>query len=298
MPKVMILGVAGMLGNVLFRELSASGEYDVWGSARSTDSLRTVVPDALLGRILPDVDATDVLAVRRLLDESRPDVVVNAIGVIKQDPRVQNLGNTVAVNALFPHLLAEHCAEIGARLIHVSTDCVFSGESGKYTERSQPDPHDFYGMSKLLGEVVSPALVLRTSIIGHELAGNRSLIDWFLSRSGTVRGFTRAIYSGVTTTEFARLLSTVVIPRPQLSGLLHVAAEPISKHDLLTLVAKQYRWDGQIVPDDSFVCDRSLVADHLQTLTGYRPPDWPTMIRAMYESSPYSRIEDAGLVDA
>jgi dTDP-4-dehydrorhamnose reductase len=298
MTKVMILGVAGMLGNVLFRELSASEQYDVWGTARSTESLRTVVPEALLGKISPNVDATDVPSVRRLLEQFGPNVVVNAIGVIKQDPRVQNLSNTVAVNALFPHVLAEHCAEIGARLIHVSTDCVFSGEGGAYTELSRPDPHDFYGMSKLLGEVASPALVLRTSIIGHELASNRSLIDWFLSSSGTVRGFTRAIYSGVTTTEFARLLGSVVIPQSQLSGLLHVAAEPISKHDLLTLIAKQYRWNGVIVPDDSFVCDRSLMADSLRTLTGYRPPDWPTMIQAMYESSPYSRIEEAGLVDA
>ena len=298
MLKVLILGAAGMLGHVLFRELSASGQYDVWAAARSTEGLRGAVPEPLLGRVSSNVDAADVASVRQMLNEARPNVVVNAIGVIKQDPRLQDLGNTVAVNALFPHLLANQCAEIGARLIHVSTDCVFSGEDGKYTELSQPDPSDFYGLSKLLGEVVSPALVLRTSIIGHEVTGKRSLIDWFLSSSGTVRGFTRAIYSGVTTTEFARLLASVVIPQPELSGLLHVAAEPISKHDLLTLVAKQYQWDGVIVPDGSFICDRSLVAEKLQALTGYRPPDWPTMIRAMYESSPHSRSETAELVRA
>jgi dTDP-4-dehydrorhamnose reductase len=288
MPTVMILGVTGMLGHVLFRELTACASYDVRGTARSIEALRGAIPPAPLGNVTTDIDAADFASVRRLLDQVRPDVVINAIGIIKQDPRIRNLATTVAVNALFPHHLAEHCTDIGARLIHVSTDCVFSGQDGKYTESDQPDAHDFYGLSKLLGEVASPALVLRTSIIGHELTGHRSLIDWFLSSSGTVHGFTRAIYSGVTTVEFARLIASVIIPRPQLAGLMHVAAAPISKHDLLTLVAKQYNWSGVIIPQDSFACDRSLIAERLQAATGYQPPDWPTMIRAMYESSPYS----------
>ena len=208
---------------------------------------------------------------------------MNCVGVIKQRPDVQDAAHTVTMNALLPHQLAEVCTQTGSRLIHVSTDCVFSGRQGGYAESDLPDPADLYGRSKWLGEVTTaPALTLRTSIVGHELTTNRSLVDWFLSQRGTVRGFTRAIYSGVTTVEFARLLHTVVLPNEELTGLYHVAAEPITKYDLLRLVAEAYQWPGELVPDGDFVCDRSMRADLLAGATGYRPPGWPQMIRSMH----------------
>ncbi|BFU42436.1 dTDP-4-dehydrorhamnose reductase family protein [Krasilnikovia sp. MM14-A1004] len=296
--KVLILGVTGMLGHVLLRELGDREDLDVRGVARHADSLENQIPDALARRVITGVDATNFKSVRRVIWRTQPDIVVNCIGVIKQDPRVGDSVTTVAVNSLFPHLLARECAERGVRLVHVSTDCVFSGVQGDYSEDSVPDPVDFYGRSKLLGEVPAPALVLRTSIIGHELRGNRSLIDWFLKASGTVRGFTRAIYTGVTTFEFARLLADVVIPDERLTGLLHVASDKISKYDLLGLVAKEYDWQGSIVPSEDVVCDRSMRADRFFELTGYRAPDWPTMIREMREHStrwgaPVQRLANA-----
>ena len=281
-PKVLILGATGMLGHTLFRDLTATRTVDVYGTARSVAAAREAAPAALAERIVPGVDALNMDSVSRVLGELQPDIVVNCVGVIKQDPGVKDLIRTISVNSLFPHLLAQECARLGARLIHVSTDCVFSGARGGYKETDNPDPSDGYGRSKLIGELTeAPCLTLRTSIIGHEIGTRRSLVDWFLSQTGVVNGYTRAIYTGVTTTEFANLLSTVVFPRPELIGLLQVASQPISKYELLRLIAQEYGWEGTIEPYDDFVCDRSLSGDAFHALTGYRPPAWPAMIAEM-----------------
>ncbi|WP_123602177.1 SDR family oxidoreductase [Micromonospora sp. Llam0] len=281
--RVLIAGATGMLGHTLLRELSADPALDVHGTARDLADRAHHFPAPLVERIADGIDATRFDQVRRIVDELRPDVVVNCVGVIKQRPDVRDATHTVTLNALFPHLLAQTCGQFGSRLIHVSTDCVFSGRRGGYVEDDLPDPPDLYGRSKLLGEVTREgALTLRTSIIGHELTSSRSLVDWFLSRPGVVQGWTGAIYTGVTTVEFARLLRTVVLPRTDLTGLYHLAAEPISKYDLLRLIAEVYRWPGDIAPDDGFVCDRSMRADRLADVTGYRPPSWPDMVRSMH----------------
>jgi dTDP-4-dehydrorhamnose reductase len=262
----------------------------VHGSARDIEVLRGAFSDRLLARVTPNIDARDMDSVRRLLEAVQPDVLINCVGVIKQNPGVIDPVSTIAVNALVPHLLAEECAGKGIRLIHVSTDCVFSGNRGNYVETDYPDPVDLYGRSKLLGELVTPpALTLRTSVIGHELRSNRSLVDWFLSQSGTVNGYTRAIFSGITATEFAHLLASVILPRTDLTGLLHVASTPISKYELLRLVAQEYRWTGQLIPFDDFRCNRSLSADAVFTLAGYRPPPWTEMIAEMRRSDSFAR---------
>ncbi|MEV0155915.1 SDR family oxidoreductase [Micromonospora sp. NPDC050686] len=276
--RVLIVGATGMLGHTLVRQLGETAGLEVYGSARTSDALGAIFPRDVAARIVGGVDVRDMAQVERLLDRVRPEVVVNCVGVIKQRPDVRDAVHTVTLNALFPHLLATECARRDSRLIHVSTDCVFSGDRGGYVETDIPDPPDLYGRSKLLGELGAPALTLRTSIVGHEVSSNRSLIDWFLSQTQEVHGFTKAIYSGVTTTEFAHLLGAVVIPRDHLTGLYHVAASPISKYDLLRLVAEAYGWPGRIVPDDRLSCDRSMSAEALALRTGYRPPPWHQMI--------------------
>jgi dTDP-4-dehydrorhamnose reductase len=284
--RVLVLGASGMLGHALLRELSGVDGIEAYGTVRSLESFYDRIPHDLLDRVRVGVDATDSASVEQVIDELRPDVVVNAIGVIKQDPAVGDAARTVQLNALLPHQLADHCARRGARLVLVSTDCVFSGRKGRYKESDLPDPSDFYGRSKLLGEsTAASCLTLRTSIVGHELGTTRSLIDWFLAQSGTVRGFTRAIYSGLTTPEFARMLATVVLPATDLTGLFHVASAPISKHELLHLVAEEYGWQGTITPDDGVDCDRSLDAARFRERTGYEPPTWPTMIKEMREAA-------------
>ncbi|MDG4809020.1 SDR family oxidoreductase [Micromonospora sp. WMMD1120] len=283
--RVLVLGATGMLGHALVRELSVDPGLDVYGAARSMDDRAHLFPPDLLARITPALDVSRFDQVRQVLDDIRPDVVVNCVGVIKQRPDVRDAVQTVHLNALLPHLLADACARRGSRLVHVSTDCVFSGARGGYRESDLPDPPDLYGRSKLLGETtMAPALTLRTSIIGHELTTNRSLLDWFLSQQGPVGGYTRAIYSGVTTVEFARLLREVVLPREDLTGLYHLATEPISKYDLLHLVADVYGWRGELRPNADVVLDRSMCADALAQTTGYRPPSWPDLIRQLHDA--------------
>lgn len=281
--RILILGVTGMLGNALFCELGSEDGIEVYGTARSNGHGINIddVPHAR--KIYTGVDARDLESLDDVFRECRPEVIINCIGVIKQDPKIMNAASTIEVNSLFPHLLADKRRESGARLIHVSTDCVFSGLRGGYVESDNPDPADFYGRSKLLGEIDQEgSITLRTSIIGHELSSAVSLLDWFLEQKGEVKGFTNAIFSGITTVEFASLIRNVVLPRSDLWGLFHVASTPISKFELLSMAAEEYGWTGSIVPFDEFVCDRSLNADSLFSETGYRPPDWPEMLSTLH----------------
>lgn len=285
--RVLVLGVTGMLGHTLMSEFDATRSLEVYGSARDPGLLPEYLSADQLDRVLLGVNALDLESLRRALKEVQPGIVVNCIGVIKQDPAVDDAVNTINVNSLFPHLLARECARQNARLIHISTDCVFSGRRGNYVESDIPDPSDLYGRSKLLGEVtVPPHLTLRTSIIGHELGTTRSLVSWFLSQVGVVKGYARAIYSGLTTTEFARLLARVVFPRTDMVGLFHVASTPISKFDLLRMIADAYGWTGELVRDEAIVVDRSLSEESFFSLTGYRAPSWPAMIAEMHRSMP------------
>jgi dTDP-4-dehydrorhamnose reductase len=190
------------------------------------------------------------------------------------------------VNAMLPHRLSRYCATQGSRLVHISTDCVFAGTRGNYRESDTPDATDLYGQSKLIGEVRDErhAITLRSSIIGHELQSRYALIDWFLSQQDRVRGYTRAIFSGVPVAEMARIIGEIVLPRPELHGLYHVAAAPVSKYELLRLVAAEYGKTIEIVPDDSVVIDRSLNGDRFTHATGYVAPPWPDLVRLMRAS--------------
>lgn len=288
--RVLVLGVTGMLGHALMSQLGSMGPFELYGSARRVGLLPEYLPADLLERVILGVDASDLDSVRRAIGEARPDIVVNCIGVIKQDPAIEDTANTITVNSLFPHLLARECARQNARLVHISTDCVFSGRRGHYAEGDLPDPIDLYGRSKLLGEVTFvPHLTLRTSIIGHELGTTRSLVDWFLSQSGVVKGFAKSMYSGLTTTELARVLAKVVFPRSEVAGLFHVASSPISKFELLGLVAAEYGWEGELVRDSAIVVDRTLSSEPFSGVTGYRAPSWPAMVAELHRFMPARR---------
>lgn len=281
--KVLIFGATGMLGHTLFHDLSLRENISVHATTRSREGLVRWFAPELMEHIHTPVDADDFVSVVRVLEEVRPEVVINCIGVIKQLATGKNPIACISINALFPHLLAKECAQIGARLIHFSTDCVFSGKKGGYVESDFADCDDLYGRTKLLGEVDYPhAVTLRTSIIGHELNASVSLIDWFLAQEGRVKGFTKAIYSGFPTVEMARIIAEVVIPRPDLCGLYHVSSAAISKYDLLCLVREEYGKSIEIDPDDGFVCDRSLDSSRFRTTTGYAPPTWEEMVQRMH----------------
>ena len=280
--RVLILGASGMLGNAMFRVFAEVADNVVFGSVRS-ESARRHFPDTLKENILCGVDVENQDALARLFGTVQPDLVINCVGLVKQLAESDDPVLTIPINSLLPHRLAALCRVAGARLVHVSTDCVFSGNKGAYVESDFADADDLYGRTKLLGEVDYPhAITVRTSIIGHELAGSRSLINWFLAQEGKIRGYTRAIFSGLPTVVLAGLVRDVIVPRPELHGLYHVAAQPISKFDLLRLVADVYGKRIDIEPSEALVIDRSLDAGRFQAATGYTAPAWEDMIRTMH----------------
>jgi len=281
--KVMILGVTGMLGNAMFRVLSEDSELVVWGTVRDS-SAQKYFSGEMSKQLLFGVDVENQDSLVRSFADVRPDVVINCVGLVKQLADANDPLQALPINSLLPHRLAALCKAASARLVHISTDCVFSGSTGGYCESDFPDADDLYGRSKLLGEVDYPhAITLRTSIIGHELSGNRSLVGWFLAQQKQVKGFTKAIFSGLPTVELAHLVRDIVLPNTSLRGLYHVAAKPINKFDLLMLIADTYSKEIEIIPDESLVIDRSLNADRFNVATGYVPPEWPKLIRRMYE---------------
>lgn len=281
--RVLVLGASGMLGNAMLRWFAASGAHEAWGSVRSVAAQSLLAPTLREHVIVGvDVESTDNLA--RLFGQVRPNVVINCIGLVKQLAEAQDPLSAITINALLPHRLAHLCAAACARLVHISTDCVFAGTKGMYVEDDFADACDLYGRSKYLGEVDYPhAVTLRTSIIGHELAGSHGLVGWFLSQPGPVKGFTRAIFSGLPTVELAKVVGNHVLPRPDLRGLYHVSVAAIAKYDLLKLVALAYGKNTTITPDDRLVIDRSLDSRRFRELTGYVPPTWVQLVRSMRE---------------
>ncbi len=279
--RVLILGATGMLGHKLWQAYRE--RYEVWGTAR------TVVPAAASSglfdpaRMISGVEAADPATAARALDQAEPQVVVNCVGIVKQLAAARDPIASITVNSLFPHRLARLCRDRGCRLIHLSTDCVFSGRKGGYGEDDLPDPEDLYGRSKLLGEVSGEgALTIRSSIIGRELATSNGLVEWFLAQRGkAVPGYRRAIYSGFTTIAMARIIADIIDGQPGLSGVWHVSSDPISKYDLLRLLRGAYGVEVEVVPDTAVAVDRSLDSSRFRALAGFVPPSWPEMLREM-----------------
>jgi dTDP-4-dehydrorhamnose reductase len=281
--KVLILGASGMLGNAMMRVFAQDPAHEVWGTARSP-SVRQFFSAELRERILVGIDVENQDTLTRLFAELRPAVVVNCIGLVKQVENSDDPLLALAVNSMLPHRLARLCKLVDARLVHISTDCVFKGAKGDYRESDPSDAEDLYGKSKFLGEVAYPGTVtLRTSIIGRELASAHGLIDWFLAQKGRVKGYRRAVFSGLPTVELARIVRDTVLPHQELSGLYHVSSAPIDKLSLLRLVADVYGKSIDIVPDDAVAIDRSLNADLFAEATGYMSPAWQNLVRSMHD---------------
>lgn len=291
--KILILGASGMLGHSLFKYFSAQSGFETYGTARGMGRLAAYYSEEELGRIYDGVDAELFDSVIDVFGRIRPDVVINCIGIIKQLKNAEDPLLSLNINALFPHRLAKLAQVSGTRLIHISTDCVFDGKKGNYTEDDPATAYDLYGKTKNLGELTQypNSITLRTSIIGHELNKSLSLIDWFLSQRDDVKGFTKAIYSGFPTIELASIIRELVIPLPDLCGLYHVSSHPIKKYDLLKLVADVYGKEIEIMPYDEFVLDRSLNSDRFRRVTGYNPPTWRELVRKMHQEYVLNKME-------
>lgn len=274
--RILVLGGDGMLGHQLLRGLAARHSvrvslrkpldaYREFGIFNETNSYG-------------EVDVRDTRRLADVFDRFRPEVVINAVGVVKQRLDAEPV-ETIEINALFPHRLLALARTFDARVVQISTDCVFYGSRGMYREDDVPDAADLYGRSKLLGELVEDGCItLRTSIIGPELTRKTGLLEWFLAQQGgSIRGFKRAIFSGFTTFEMTRIVERVVT-RPGTSGLYHVSSEPISKYELLSRIRTALNLDVRIEADETFICDRSLESSRFRQAFEYEPPTWDAMI--------------------
>ncbi|HQZ83940.1 MAG TPA: SDR family oxidoreductase [Pyrinomonadaceae bacterium] len=289
--KILVLGSTGMLGHKLVQRLSP--HFDVYSTIRSTFASIERFGIFAKDRIIENVEASDAATLERVVGEVSPDVLINAIGVVKQVPSAKDVISTLELNSILPQRLAILSKRFGFRLIHFSTDCVFDGGGGMYTEQDTPNALDLYGKSKQLGEISQEnALTIRSSIIGRELSSAHGLVEWFLSnRGGRVSGYTTAIYSGFPTIVIADIIRGLIVRHPDLSGVHHIASEPIDKYELLGLVDEFYDAAIEIEPSDQLVIDRSLDGSAFNALTGFKPEDWPTMIRKMAaDTTPYDEF--------
>ncbi|QJT30075.1 SDR family oxidoreductase [Aeromonas media] len=280
--NVLILGATGMLGYSLFSNFAGNSTLNVTGTVRSLTG-KAAFFAKYQKKLLQGIDVTDIASLEQAIVTTKPAVVINCIGLIKQHDIAKQHVAAIEINALLPHQLAALCDQYGARLIHFSTDCVFDGKQGMYQEADLPTATDLYGKSKCLGEVnYGRHLTLRTSIIGHELDSAVSLVDWFLSQSGAVNGFSKAVFSGVPTCYIAKLLAENILNKPEICGLYHLSAEPINKHSLISLVADIYGKEIEINESTQLVIDRSLDSSRLRQAIAFTPLSWRELIEFMH----------------
>lgn len=287
----MILGAAGMLGHKVCQAFAGHERIALVRRPASAYEEHHRVFDGV--RLVGEVDALDGEALEDTLRQTAPDAIVNCIGLVKQLEDAEDPFLAVSINALLPHRLARLGEELGARVVHISTDCVFDGSRGSYRETDRADAVDLYGRSKALGETTSrqsAAVTLRTSFIGRELGSStHGLLEWLLSRDGgTVDGYAGSIFSGLTALALAGVVRRLVERHPDLSGVYQVGGPPISKYDLLRLVVEIYGLDIEVRRTDEPRIDRSLVTDAFRQATGYQAPSWREMISKTFEDpTPY-----------
>jgi dTDP-4-dehydrorhamnose reductase len=290
LKKVLVFGATGMLGHKLYQVLRKT--YDVVGTIRTgykTISRYGFMEPTIL---VPRFDAMDFNAVRQVIDSIRPDVVVNCIGIINKLVDKAGPEATTKLNAELPHEIHRLCQPKGIRLIHISTDCVFSGKKGNYSEDDPSDVTDLYGQTKYRGEVKGEgALTIRTSIIGRELNTSNGLLEWLISnKSGKVNGWANAIFSGFPTLHLSRIIADIIENHPGLSGLYNVSSEPINKYTLLVLINQAFNLGVEINSVSEPVEDRSLDSTRFRKSTGFVPLPWQQMIKELAEdSAPYAK---------
>jgi len=276
--KILILGGNGMLGHHFLNAWQES--HDVKVTLRESIDKYNNIQLFNNENSYFDVDVCSINRVESVINDFSPDAIVNAIGITKQLTQKESPELSIRVNALFPHLLAELCEKNKVRLVHLSTDCIYSGKKGTYSEIDDSDAEDLYGKTKYLGEIDQEHVVtLRKSTIGLELSGAHGLIEWFLSQTGVINGYRKAIYTGLISSELAKVIELLLVQHPTLSGIWNVASKPINKYDLLQRLSQRLeRKDIQILPDDDFACDRSLMGNMFEEETGYRAPEWDDML--------------------
>lgn len=288
--RILILGGGGTLGHKLWQMLPSKFP-DTFVSIRKNKDFYEKCGLFTGPNVIDRLDLRDFTGLYHSLDRIHPSVVVNCAGITPRREEAQNDVNVITINSLLPHKLATWCATNNARLIHFSTDCVFNGEKGNYNELSPSDANDLYGRTKALGEVNSPsALVLRTSMIGREIFGGTELLEWFLAQGGKkIKGYRKAVFSGLTTNQHAVVVGDLIENYPALTGCYNVASQAVSKYDLLLMLREVYNLDVAIESDDSVECRRDLDGAKFVKATGFSCPPWRQMLTEMAaDKTPYS----------
>lgn len=283
--RYLVLGATGMLGHQFMRTCHYRG-IEVFGTVRSKSKL----PPALINSkdlLFELQDATNLNKISTIIEDTKVDAIVNCIGIVKQSHLASDHVQSISINSLLPHQLNSLCVKHNIRLVHISTDCVFDGTKGMYSESDQCNATDLYGKSKHLGEVdYGNTITLRTSIIGHEASDNtHGLLEWFLAQNSEVEGFTQAYFSGLTTNNLSNTIISIIEDSVLPSGLYHVASKRISKYDLLKIISEVYNFKIGISPSDNFKIDRSLDSSNFENLTHYEPLDWLSQITGMQDST-------------
>ena len=281
--RIIVLGANGLLGNTIIKYFFENCKHETFGFCRDSTKLG-FFNTSYLERINIVRDIFDTEDLKNKIKKIRPDVIINSIGITNKikNKDLNFTQQIIQVNSLFPHQLQKICIQFDIRLIHLSSDCVFSGEKGFYSERDIPDPVDIYGKSKLLGELdFQNSITIRKSVIGHEYNSNNGLLEWFLKQEGKVKGYKKAIFSGITVLELAKIIDMYIIPNPNLRGLFHVSGQSISKYNLLKIIASEYKKIIDIIPNEEVKIDRSLNSTKFNKITGYQSKPWPKLIKSM-----------------
>ena len=287
MIKILILGSTGLIGSTLLKYFSKKNNFKCYGGIQKKSD--TIKLKNIKNIKLYKINYKKKRDIIKVFNQIKPDLIINCIGVTKQLVQKKKISEILRVNSVLPHYFAQIVnLQKKIRLIHFSTDCVFSGTKGKYRETDLPDAQDIYGRSKLLGELSYPnTLTLRTSCIGHELQTKYGLLNWFLDQKKSVKGYKNAIFSGLTSLEIAKVLYKFIIPNKNLEGLYHLSGKKISKYDLLNLIKKVYKKDIKININKNVKINRSLNSNSLQQITGYKPSGWNKIIKEMFEFTNY-----------
>ncbi len=283
--RIVVLGASGLIGNTITKYFLNQSDYETFGVLRDSDK-KSIFKNKYHNNLFFIDNILDFKKVEEVLERYNPNLIINCIGITNKFLKVnfKLIEKSIYINALFPHKLYQICTKIDARLIHLSTDCVFSGRKGFYNEDDVPDPIDIYGRSKLLGELnYTNSLTIRKSAIGHELFTSNGLLEWFLNNKDSIEGYKNAIFSGLTVLELAKIIHKYIIPNKNLSGILHIAGKPISKYDLLSLISYEYQKKIKIIPNESVKINRSLDSKLFIKKTGYEAENWKELIRSMHE---------------
>tara|TARA_Y100000766_G_scaffold110909_1_gene94924 strand:+ start:130 stop:1002 length:873 start_codon:yes stop_codon:yes gene_type:complete len=283
--KIIILGCTGLLGNTITKNFLQNYDYEIYPIIRDFSKIKFFKQE-YHKNFVEILNILDLSELEKTITPIKPDIIINCLGLTNKfsNNNAFEIQEFIEINSLFPHKLYQLCMQLNIRLIHFSSDCIFSGKKGAYSETDIPDPIDIYGKSKLLGELdYENCITIRKSVIGHELFSKNGLLEWFIDQNEVVQGYKKVIFSGLTALELSRLLAIYIIPSKNLKGIINVTGPSITKYDLLKKIARVYKKSINIIPNESVISNRSLNGSKFSNLSGYQPKSWNELINSMYQ---------------